>query len=78
MNLKKLFTILDTLLGSDSNFKGLTFDLDKGVLTVDFYEAPSGDTMFICDFVPESDEPISFAACGEEELEEQLYFYVLK
>lgn len=78
MNFTTLFNIVDGIIGESSTFKGLTFLLDDGVLTVDLFESGivGGDVSFLCEFVPHNAPyPISFAAVNVDELREQIEHY---
>lgn len=77
MTFEKLFEIVDYFLGSRANLKGLTFELDNGVLIVDYFDTGhENDFMFICDYIPNEGEAQSFAAKGLDELKEQFEYYL--
>jgi hypothetical protein len=80
MNFDRLFQLVDGLIGDIASFRGLTFNMEHGVFTIDLFDSGVGnDPAFICDFVPHNAiEPISFAAVGVDELKEQIQHFVLQ
>lgn len=82
MDLNKIFELIDGLLGANTTFQGLSFELDHGILIIDFvqeieYPLENGDmdivSGFIIDFVPFNDEsPKSYFAFDEEGVKEIL------
>lgn len=80
MSFDNLFNLVDALIGDIATFRGITFNLDHGMFTIDVFGGETEDrVMFLCDFVPHnSTEPVSFAACGVDELREQIALYVLE
>lgn len=73
--LHNLFNTVDKILGNKAIYRGLSFELPHGFLSIDYY---SDKDLYICHFNQYGKEPISFLAVGEEELKEQLEEYVTK
>ncbi|MGG3797706.1 hypothetical protein [Metabacillus fastidiosus] len=80
MRFDTLFNLVDGLIGDLYAFRGLTFSLEHGLFTIDVYHVDSdNEIMFLCDFTPgNAVEPITFTACGVEELKEQIEHCVLQ
>lgn len=88
MNLDNLFNLLTDSVGDVATFQGLQFNLETGVMIVDFvkdveFELEGGGTDivdgFVIDFVPldELSTPMSFFALDKEGLEEIIEAYIL-
>ena len=77
MSFQKVFEVVDKIVGDVTIFKGLTFALDEGILTVDVFLDNADDRMYICEFTPYNAlEPLAFAAKGEVELKEQINAHI--
>jgi len=82
MNMKNLFELMDSLVGDISEYLGLTFRLNHGIVIVDHvqeYEF-NGDVVsgFIIDFIPYDGEQVTYFAPDEEGLKYIISEFVLE